>query len=361
MKTVRVELGERGYTIRIGPGAAPGEVLRGAPGTRALVVSDTNVDPLYGARCEAALRDCGARPVRHVVPAGEPSKCWKQVAGIYERALEAGLDRRSVMVALGGGVVGDLAGFAAATYMRGIAYLQAPTTLLAMVDSAVGGKTGINLERGKNLVGAFHQPSEVAADPTVLETLPAREYAAGLAEVVKYGVIWDAPFFARLEAAADALAARDAAVLSEVMARCCEIKAEVVAMDERESGVRAILNFGHTLGHALEAASGYGRWLHGEAVALGMVLAGALSVREKGFDPADQRRLAALLRRFGLPTALPAADAPAWEAVRTALRADKKSVAGAPRFVLAERLGRVVFGCETAEQTVEEVYRGGGE
>jgi 3-dehydroquinate synthase len=358
MKTVRVDLHERGYDIRIGNGVEPGASLAGEPSRRALVVSDAVVDPLYGDRCERALRTLGHVVTRVVVPAGEETKSLDRLGELYAAAAAAGLDRRSVIVALGGGVVGDLAGFAAATYMRGVRFIQAPTSLLAMVDSSVGGKTGINLPQGKNLVGAFHQPIEVAIDLNTLATLPEVEYRAGLAEVVKYGVIWDATLFDRLEADADRLAARDAAALTAVVARCCEIKAEVVAMDERESGVRAILNFGHTLGHALETADGYGVWLHGEAVAVGMAYAAELSVRLRSFPEGTRDRLVDLLRRWGLPVS-PAAKgtAPEWAALRRAMGLDKKSMDGQARFVLAEKMGSVVFGCAVEDGALADAYR----
>jgi 3-dehydroquinate synthase len=358
MHTVRVDLAERSYAIRIGSGVVPGTALADGPACRVLVVSDTNVDALYGDGCARCLREAGHQVARAVVPPGETSKSLCALTRLYDAAAEARLDRRSVIVALGGGVVGDLAGFLAATYMRGVRYLQVPTSLLAMVDSSVGGKTGLNIAQGKNLVGAFYQPVEVAADLDTLKTLPDKEYRAGLAEMVKYGVIWDAPFFERLERDADRLLARDAGVLEDVVARCCEIKAEIVAMDERESGVRAVLNFGHTLGHALETASGYGIWLHGEAVAAGMVFAAMLSVRLRGFPAEDTARLELLLARWGLPVAPrlgtgPVAD---WNALQRIMALDKKARDGAARFVLAERLGSVVFGCAVAEVDLASIY-----
>jgi 3-dehydroquinate synthase len=357
-RTVHVDLQERGYDILIGCDPDPGEALAGERGARALIVSDANVDPLYGPGCEARLRARGIETSRAVVPAGEESKSLERAGFLYGKALEAGLDRSSLIVALGGGMVGDLAGFVAATFLRGIRFIQIPTSLLAMVDSAVGGKTGVNLDRGKNLVGAFHQPMAVVSDLAALKTLPEREYRSGLAEVVKYGVIWDAPFFSRLEAGVERLLARDPDFLEEVVGRCCEVKAEIVAVDERESGVRAILNFGHTFGHALEQVSGYSRWLHGEAVAAGMVYAAEVSVLEKGFPAEDGRRLALLLERLGLKVERGGPRfAWAWEDVRAAMSADKKALRSAPRFVLAERLGAVVFGCDVAEETLEKAFR----
>lgn len=353
-REIQVALGDRGYRILVGAGSLEslGAVCREAvPGRRALVVSDDRVDPLYGAACEASLRRAGIETRRACIPAGEPSKCGRELFRLYDAAVAAGLDRSSFVVALGGGVVGDLAGFLAATYLRGIRCVQVPTSLLAMVDSSVGGKTGIDLPQGKNLVGAFHQPSAVLVDLDTLRTLPPREYTAGLAEVVKYGVIRDAALFARLETAAAAVKAGDPATMEEIVARCCEIKAEVVAADEREGGLRAILNFGHTLGHAVETVGGYTGLLHGEAVAVGMEFAGRVSEGMLGFPAGDRARLSALLDAFGLPRSAPGA---AWADVRRAMNVDKKAAAGRPRFVLVERIGRVRAGIEVPEERLAE-------
>jgi 3-dehydroquinate synthase len=355
-RTVRVDLGDRGYDIVVGRGVAPGARLKELGARTALIVTDTHVDPLYGAACESHLRGLGIEAKRAVVEAGEETKDLRHAETLYRAALEAGLDRSSAVVALGGGVVGDLAGFVAATFLRGIAFSQAPTTLLAMVDSSVGGKTGVNLPEGKNLVGAFYQPCEVLADVTTLATLPEREYLSGLAEVVKYGVIWDAVLFERLEREADALRAREPVVVEEVVARCCEIKAEVVRLDEKETGVRAILNFGHTFGHALESACGYGSLLHGEAVSIGMVFAARLSQRSRGFGAGEAERLIALLERLGLPVR-PGRAAPSWETLRRGMGTDKKARGRMPRFVLVDRIGAVVFGCEISESAMEETLR----
>lgn len=353
-KTVHVDLHERGYDIFIGTGVTPGATLAEEKGRRVLIVSDSNVDPLYGGRCEQQLLAQGFNPRRVVVPAGEESKSPAAAQKLYSEAVRAGMDRRSVVVALGGGVIGDLAGFVAATYLRGIRLIQVPTTLLAMVDSSVGGKTAINLKEGKNLVGAFHQPIEVCVDLDTLKTLPERDYAAGLAEVVKYGVIWDATFFGKVEAGAEAILKRDGALLAELIARCCEIKAEIVRVDEMETGVRAILNFGHTLGHALEQTAGYGRWRHGEAVAVGMVYAAELSAMVKGFRREDGLRIRQLLQRLGLPTA--PEKSTAWKDLRHAMKADKKSRDQTPRFVLAEKMGAAVYGCEVPDAALEKGF-----
>jgi len=358
-RTVQVELGSRSYPIRIGAGLLEdlGAACRtlAPPDAAALLVTDDRVASHWAATARGSLEAAGRRCATVVIPAGEASKCGARLTELYDAALAAGLDRRSFMVALGGGVVGDLTGYAAATYLRGIALVQVPTTLLAMVDSSVGGKTGINLPQGKNLVGAFHQPARVLADLATLATLPDREYRAGLAEVIKYGVIYDADFFARLERDIAALRARDETALLSAVARSCEIKAAVVGQDEREGGLRAILNFGHTLAHAIEQAAGYGTYLHGEAVAIGMHYAARLSCRTRGFPAADAERLAGWLRRVELPLT---AKGLSWETVRAAMAVDKKSAARAPRWALADRLGAVAHGCAVLEPLLEEVWHG---
>ena len=353
-RTVHVDLQERGYEIRVGAQIGNGLSTQFASGTRMLIVTDSNVNPLYGEACEDALGKQGWLPTRTEIAPGEDSKNLDGVRRLYARALAAGLDRSSVLVALGGGVVGDLAGFVAASYMRGIGFVQIPTTLLAMVDSSVGGKTGVNLPEGKNLVGAFYQPSEVLVDLGSLRTLPEAEYVAGLAEVVKYGMIWDAVLFGKLEEEAGLLLARDSDLLEDIVARCCEIKAQIVAMDEHESGVRAVLNYGHTFAHAVEQAAGYGEWLHGEAVAVGMLYAADVSAACKAFPGAERDRLARLLVRLGLPVHT-ATKSPSlsWNAVREAMAKDKKTVQARTRFILSERMGSVVFGCEVEEDVLE--------
>ena len=277
---------------------------------------------------------------------------------LYDKALDAGLDRGSFVVALGGGMVGDLAGYVAATYLRGIGLVQVPTSLLAMVDSSVGGKTGVNLSRGKNLVGVFYQPHEVVVDLATLTSLPDDEYSSGLAEIVKYGVIWDRQLFRELEDEADRILGRDPELLERVVTRCCEIKAEVVGRDEKESGLRAILNYGHTLGHAIEQVCGYGAWLHGQAVSFGMVFAGELSHREKRFPGDEQHRVVALLERFGLPVKPQNTGLSGhWDRIRGAMSADKKSRDAVPYFVLAESIGSVAIGCAVEEDVLESTFR----
>ena len=293
-----------------------------------------------------------------VLPPGESSKSASRWADLLEQIAAAKLDRQGVLVALGGGVVGDLVGFAAASYMRGIRFVQIPTSLLAMVDSSVGGKTGINLAAGKNLVGAFHQPIGVFADTDVLATLPPREFAAGMAEVVKYGVALDADFFGWLEQNAAAIQAREPAALERMVARCCEIKADVVSKDEHEGGLRAVLNFGHTLGHAIEKVAGFGTVLHGEAVALGMPFALAWSIEAKGFDPKDAGRVVFLLAKFGLNISTLKPKNLDWRALRDAMSRDKKAQGGAVRFVLCDRLGHGVLPEEIPAADLDELLKG---
>ncbi|HOW97643.1 MAG TPA: 3-dehydroquinate synthase [Kiritimatiellia bacterium] len=356
---IKVDLGARSYEIRVGEGvlAQVGALCRELElGPSALVVSDEHVNPLYGPAVESSLRAAGFQVGRVAVPAGESSKAEARLFRLYDEALDRGLDRRAFVVALGGGVVGDLAGYFAASYLRGIRYVQVPTSLLAMVDSSVGGKTGINLPRGKNLVGAFHQPVLVAADITTLRSLPPREYAAGLAEVVKYGVIRDAAFFARLEANLAGLRSGEPALLEDVIAHCCRIKAEVVRLDERERSLRAILNFGHTLGHALEQVTGYGTYLHGEAVSLGMAFAARLSTRLAGLPADEAERIENLLRALGLPVDRPDLD---WSAARRAMTLDKKTQDRVLKFVLADRIGAARPGVEAPDAVLEEVWTEG--
>jgi 3-dehydroquinate synthase len=339
LHTVEVATPHARYDILIGSGllAAP-EPWAGLPrAAQAVVVSNPIVHRLHGAALEAALASCYPRVSRVLLPDGEQHKDWPTLQSIFDHLLAEGCDRRTVLFALGGGVVGDMAGFAAACYMRGVPYVQVPTTLLAQVDSAVGGKTAINHPLGKNMIGAFHQPQRVVTDLDSLATLPAREFAAGLAEVVKYGPIADAGFLEWLEAHLDALLAREPAALAHAVRRSCEIKAAVVGADERESGLRAILNFGHTFGHAIEAGQGYGAWLHGEAVACGMVLASQLSAALGLVPAAFADRLQALLARAGLPTRPPPMPTALWLEL---MRLDKKAEAGEIRFVVIEAPGR---------------------
>lgn len=341
MHTLTVDLGERSYPIHIGEGALRGLgafMAARLTARRCLLVSDTRVAPLYGeAACES-LEAARFSVMRHTIPEGEPSKSIDPFMAIQDALVAMAADRTTPVVALGGGVVGDLAGFAASCYMRGVPFVQVPTTLLAQVDSSVGGKTAINHPLAKNTIGCFYQPQLVVADTATLATLERRQLLAGFAEVVKYGVIWDAKLFAQLERDLDAILALDPDALAPVIHRCCAIKAEVVSRDEREGGVRAILNFGHTLGHAVEALAGYGRVLHGEAVAIGMVAAARLGETLAMSEAGTAARIERLLARAGLPTDFP--ELPADRLLAT-LTHDKKAVAGIPRFVLARKVGEV--------------------
>jgi 3-dehydroquinate synthase len=352
-----VALGERSYPIWIGPGVlADAARWRSAiRGRQVLVVSNETVAPLY---LDALLRGLQGLQVASVIlPDGEQHKTLARCAEVLDALATLRANRDACVIALGGGVIGDMAGFAAACWMRGVDFLQVPTTLLAQVDSSVGGKTGVNLPAGKNLVGAFHQPRAVVIDTDTLATLPAREYRAGLAEVIKYGAIGDAEFFAWLEQQADALASRDAEALTGAIARSCLHKAGVVARDEREEGERALLNFGHTFGHALETAAGYGTLLHGEAVAIGMVLAARLSARLGRAPAADAERLAALLQRLELPVALPAgSDA---DALLRLMYLDKKNLSGHLRLILWRGLGAAEIAPGVADAAIRDVLQAG--
>ncbi len=338
-QTVRIDLDERGYDILIGRGLLDDPATWAAlPGRAdALIVTNTTVGPLYAARLRAALGERFARVHTVELPDGEAHKDWSTLNLIFDSLLARACDRKTVLFALGGGVVGDMAGFAAACYMRGVPFVQVPTTLLAQVDSSVGGKTAINHPLGKNMIGAFYQPQQVVCDLETLTTLPQRELIAGLAEVIKYGPIADMAFFDWIEANLAALLARDAAALAHAVRRSCEIKAWVVGQDEREGGLRAILNFGHTFGHAIESGLGYGEWLHGEAVGCGMVMAMHLSRALGLVDAALVDRVTRLIERAGLPVIGPALGTARYLEL---MRVDKKAEAGQIRFVVIEAPGR---------------------
>ena len=355
---VRVELGPRSYDIAIATdslSAVGGFARQRSRGTLAFVVTDEHVIS-HADRVAASLRAAGFQT--HVVslPPGESQKSLQSASLLYDSLVNLHADRRTLIVAVGGGVMGDLAGFVAATFNRGLQLLMVPTTLLAMVDSPVGGKVGVNHARAKNLIGVFHQPVGVLIDTATLATLPDRDFRSGLAEVVKYGVILDADFFAYLETHADAVLSRDAQAVRHVVARCCQLKADVVAQDEREeTGVRAALNYGHTFAHAFETAAGYGGWMHGEAVAAGMICASKLAERLGRIGPEVTDRQRQLLQKFGLPTwpeSWPAAD------LLATMRSDKKAVAGKLRFVLPSRLGAVELVDDVAEREVVGVLEG---
>jgi 3-dehydroquinate synthase len=341
MKTLQVSLAERSYPIWIGAGIANDSSLwqqaLGPGGQRVALVTNTTVGPLYADRVAAQIRSSGCEVIQITLPDGEQYKDWQHLNLIFDELMAHRIERSDTLVALGGGVIGDMAGFAAACYQRGMRFVQVPTTLLAQVDSSVGGKTAINHPLGKNMIGAFYQPSAVLIDLDMLATLPARELSAGLAEVIKYGCILDAAFFSWLEQNMNALIARDHQALTTAISRSCELKAQVVAGDEREAGQRAILNFGHTFGHAIEAGLGYGQWLHGEAVGCGMVLAAELSRAQGGLGQAESERIRALVQRAGLPV-----NPPNWPAAEYLdwISHDKKSKAGKVRYILLQGLGQ---------------------
>jgi 3-dehydroquinate synthase len=325
-------------------------------GRRCAIIADAHVAPLYGELARTSLTKAGFDVESIDIPAGETAKQLKTVHACYDRLAEHRIERKSFIVALGGGVTGDMAGFVAATYLRGIDFVQVPTTLLAQVDSSVGGKVGVNLKAGKNLVGAFYQPRLVLCDLSTLKTLPEREFRAGMAEVIKYGVIYDAAFFERLEKSLPQIMAREPAIMAEVIARCCEIKAEVVGQDETESGLRAILNFGHTVGHALEAITGYGTYLHGEALSIGLVAAANISEKLTGFSSVDTARLARLLEQVGLPVSV-RMTAARQKRLLAAMQLDKKVSGGEVKFVLAQKIGRVDFGQRVPQDVLIEVLK----
>lgn len=338
MLTLNLDLGERSYPIHIGEGLLQRADLF-APhvrGSTVAIVTNETVAPLYLATLTATLTSLGKTVLPIILPDGEVFKTWQVLNRIFDALLAANADRKTTLVALGGGVIGDMAGFAAASYMRGVPFIQVPTTLLAQVDSSVGGKTGINHPLGKNMIGAFYQPQAVVADIATLQTLPPRELAAGLAEVIKHGAIADAEYFAWIEQHVGALIALDGAALAQAVKVSCEIKASVVAKDEREGGLRATLNFGHTFGHAIEAGMGYGEWLHGEAVGCGMVMAADLSCRLGFIDAQTRSRIVDLVRAAQLPVVAPDMGITRYEEL---MRVDKKADAGAIKFILLRRLG----------------------
>jgi 3-dehydroquinate synthase len=344
MQKIRVELGERSYNILIDSNilGGLGEVLeRFAFGRRIAIVSNPTVFGLYGSVVSASLRAAGFEPFEIIVPDGEEYKNMESVGKIYEALLRARLDRKSALIALGGGVVGDIAGFAASTYMRGIDFVQVPTTLLAQVDSSVGGKTGVNHALGKNMIGTFWQPRLVWVDTGTLATLPRREFLAGLAEVIKYGVIWDADLFDFLATNREKILGLDGPSLSHIIGRSCRIKSEVVARDERESGLRAVLNYGHTIGHAVETVTGYKSFLHGEAVAIGMYLEARLSAMLGIIGDKEVEKIRNLAEAYGLPCSLPAGTDV--NLLFSAMLLDKKTVSGEMKFILPERIGSVTI------------------
>ncbi|QJQ05912.1 3-dehydroquinate synthase [Undibacterium piscinae] len=342
VQTLRVELGDRSYPIAIGESLlCSGDILRQyIKGQKIAIVTNTVVAPLYLAGVEQALRTIGKQVISIVLPDGEEHKNLANLMLIFDALLEAKCDRKITLLALGGGVIGDMTGFAAASYMRGVPFVQIPTTLLSQVDSSVGGKTGINHPLGKNMIGAFYQPQAVIADTATLNTLPDRELSAGLAEVIKHGAIIDAPFFEWIEAHIAKLRAKDPEALAYAISRSCEIKADVVRQDEREGGLRAILNFGHTFGHAIESGLGYGKWLHGEAVGCGMVMAADLSFRMGYIDYVSKVRIQKLVEAAGLPVVAPDLGEDRWLEL---MEVDKKNEDGKIKFILLKPLGAPII------------------
>ena len=338
MESLSLALGNRAYPIHIGSGLISSAELY-APhlaGGRVAIVTNTVVAPLY----LKAVKQATGAVAEIIVPDGEQTKSWQTLNRVFDALLEGRCGRDTLIVALGGGVIGDLAGFAAAVYQRGVPFIQVPTTLLAQVDSSVGGKTAINHALGKNMIGAFHQPRAVISDVATLDTLPERELRSGLAEVIKHGVALDAAFVEWLESNVEKILEKDRAALAYAVRRSCELKARIVAEDERESGARALLNFGHTFGHAIEAGTGYGTWLHGEAVAAGMVMAAELSALMGHLKKTEVARLRTLLKRAGLPVAGPAL---APERLMELMALDKKAAKGRTRFIVLEAIGRAVL------------------
>ncbi len=354
-RCIAVALGDRSYTLHVGSGmlasGRAGEIVaRVAPGQRVCIVTHPALQAAYAAPLASSLSALGLHTQTITIPAGERFKHLNTVAKLYTEFLAAGLDRKGLVVAVGGGVLGDMVGFAAATYLRGIPFVQVPTTLLAQVDASVGGKTGVDLPQGKNLVGAFHQPSAVIIDTGTLRTLPLRELRSGLSEVIKYGIIYDKPFLSSIVTAMPGLLRRDEALLTAAIARSCEIKAEVVGQDETEQGLRAILNFGHTIGHALESVTAYRRFKHGEAIAIGMVAACLLGEELNVTPPEVTEQLCDALQRAHLPLAFPEEIDP--EAILGAAQRDKKTEDGRLRFVLARQIGDVFQSTGVPENAV---------
>jgi len=358
MKTLKVDLGQRSYPIFIGSDLIDRPELFEAcsKASSIFIVTNTTVAPLYAERLSKTLASFGKSVRTIALPDGESFKDWKNLQTIFDELLKHGADRQTILVALGGGVIGDMTGFAAASFMRGIRFIQVPTTLLSQVDSSVGGKTGINHPLGKNMIGAFHQPIAVIADLSTLKTLPPRELSAGLAEVIKHGAIADASFLDWIEANTSALLACDIEAMSHAVLRSCEIKSAVVSADEREGGVRATLNFGHTFGHAIEAGMGYGEWLHGEAVGCGMVMGAKLSCLLKKITQADADRLTRIIHAMHLPTTAPKFGADRYIEL---MQVDKKAEGGQIRYVLLEQIGKAYIATAPHEAVIETLLATG--
>jgi len=353
MSSLTVELGERSYPIYIESGLLSDNspLLSHIKSQRVCIISNDIVYPLYGEKLESILAELDVDKV--ILPDGEAHKSLQSFDSIMSHLLANNHGRDTTLIALGGGVIGDICGFAAACYQRGVDFIQIPTTLLSQVDSSVGGKTAINHPLGKNMVGAFYQPKAVLIDIDSLTTLPDREFAAGMAEVIKYGILGDADFFAWLEENKTAIAQKDAAILAQMIQRCCQNKADIVAQDEKESGVRALLNLGHTFGHAIEAEQGYGQWLHGEAVAVGMILAGQLAVNKQLLNASELCRIQSLIKAFSLPTNAP--QEMNFESFMPHMKRDKKNLAGKLRFIIPTSIGSSELRDDISEQELKQL------
>ena len=356
--TIAVNLPQNSYDIAIAPGSLDKIGERMAQlnlGKKVLLVSNPTVFPHYGDIVIDSLQSAGFQVTKHLIPDGEQYKNLASISQVYDTALENRLERSSTLVALGGGVIGDMTGFAAATWLRGVNFVQIPTSLLAMVDASVGGKTGVNHPQGKNLIGAFYQPKLVFIDPLVLKTLPPREFRAGMAEVIKYGIIWDADLFGKLEREErlDSLEYVSQDLMQTILERSCQAKADVVSKDEKEAGLRAILNYGHTIGHAVESLTGYTEVNHGEAVGIGMVAAGAIALAMEMWDSSHNQRQHQLITKTGLPTEIPASLKT--EEILATLTTDKKVKAGKVRFVLPTKIGEVIITDKVSQGVLRQV------
>jgi 3-dehydroquinate synthase len=358
MKTLVVDLGSRSYPIYIGNDLIDQAELFSAckKASSVYIVTNTTVGPLYAERLIQTIKKLGKKAKTIVLPDGESYKDWQHLQFIFDTLLQHGADRQTMLLALSGGVIGDMTGFAAASFMRGIPFIQVPTTLLAQVDSSVGGKTGINHPLGKNMIGAFHQPVAVIADLGTLKTLPPRELSAGLAEVIKHGAIADETLLSWIETNSEQLLACNPDVMVHAVLRSCEIKSAVVSADEREGGIRAILNFGHTFGHAIEAGMGYGAWLHGEAVGCGMAIAADLSCRLNYINPAERNRLIQIIRAMHLPTQPPKFGT---ERYLELMQLDKKTEGGQIRYVILEKIGKAQIQAVAEEKVIESLIATG--